>query len=85
MQVVRLVDVDAEAAPINQSYQTYFKTTDSSKFTNVWQFYELVNAQWPAQPKNAAAFGSPVPTYLANTVLETYSSSRWRPIRRTAA
>ena len=72
VQVVRLVDVDAEAAPINQSYQTYFKTTDSSKFTNVWQFYELVNAQWPAQPKNVSAFGSPVPTYLANTVLETY-------------
>jgi hypothetical protein len=72
VQVVRLVDVDAEAAPINQSYQTYFKATDTSKFTNVWQFYELVNAQWPAQPKNVSAFGSPVPTYLANTVLETY-------------
>ena len=72
VQVVRLVDVDDEAKSTNQPYVAYFKSTDTSKFTNVWQFYELVNAQWPGDPTDIAAFGHPVPTYLANTTLETY-------------
>lgn len=66
-QVVRLVPVDAEAVPKNALYQTALVTLRPD---NVWQNYQLVNAQWGA---SATPIGVPdQPKFLANATLETY-------------
>lgn len=46
---------------------------------SVWQYYELVSTQWPTdtnlgkcEAKPANPSGTPAPTYLANTTLETF-------------
>jgi hypothetical protein len=44
---------------------------------SVWQNYELISTMWPTNPGNCAAapgdpLGTPAPTFLANTTLETY-------------
>ncbi len=46
---------------------------------SVWQYYELISTQWPTNPGpgncTAAATdpnGTPAPSFLANTTLETY-------------
>lgn len=66
-QVVRVVPVDLLAAGDNALYQAALKTLRPD---NVWQNYELVNAQWGA---SATPLGTPnEPKFLANTTLETY-------------
>lgn len=66
-QVVRVVPVDSVAASQNSLYQAALRTLRPD---NVWQYYELVNAQWGA---TATPLGVPnQPKYLANTTLETY-------------
>jgi len=71
-QVERVTPVDSAAKGKNDAYQAYFASASTSKVKNVWQYYQLVNAQWPAEPQSVATYGHPVPTFLANTVLETY-------------
>lgn len=44
---------------------------------SVWQNYELISTMWPTNPGNCGAvpgdpLGTPAPTFLANTTLETY-------------
>jgi hypothetical protein len=44
---------------------------------SVWQNYELISTMWPTNPGKCAAapgdpLGTPAPTFLANTTLETY-------------
>jgi hypothetical protein len=44
---------------------------------SVWQNYELISTMWPTDPGNCAAvpgdpLGTPAPTFMANTTLETY-------------
>lgn len=44
---------------------------------SVWQNYELISTMWPTNPGVCAAapgdpLGTPAPTFLANTTLETY-------------
>ncbi|MFP5236439.1 MAG: hypothetical protein ACLGSD_11100 [Acidobacteriota bacterium] len=44
---------------------------------SVWQNYELISTMWPTNPGNCAAvpgdpLGTPAPTFMANTTLETY-------------
>lgn len=66
-QVVRVVPVDSAALGTNSLYQA---ALHGLRPDNVWQYYELVNAQWGA---TATPLGVPnQPKYLANTTLETY-------------
>lgn len=66
-QVVRLVPVSEEAAGDNALFQKALKTLRAD---NVWQNYELVDAQWGASP---TPLGTPnQPKFLANATLETY-------------
>ncbi|MEK6371159.1 MAG: cytochrome C [Acidobacteriota bacterium] len=44
---------------------------------SVWANYELISTMWPTNPGNCGAapgdpLGTPAPTFLANTTLETY-------------
>jgi hypothetical protein len=44
---------------------------------SVWKNYELISTMWPTNPGSCAAapgdpLGTPAPTFLANTTLETY-------------
>lgn len=46
---------------------------------SVWQNYQLISTMWPTNPGNGKCqadagdpFGTPAPTFLANTTLETY-------------
>jgi hypothetical protein len=44
---------------------------------SVWQYYELISTMWPTNPGKCAAvpgdpLGTPAPTFMANTTLETY-------------
>jgi hypothetical protein len=44
---------------------------------SVWQNYKLISTMWPTNPGSCAAvpgdpLGTPAPTFLANTTLETY-------------
>jgi hypothetical protein len=56
-----------EVADLNKAFRGILKGT-------VWENYRLVSTQWPADPANKTdPLGAPVPTYLANTTLETYN------------
>ena len=56
-------------APLNAQFQAALRSSSSK---NVWQYYELVFTQWPADPKNVQKFGEPTPAFLANSVIETF-------------
>lgn len=73
-QVVRVVPVNDVAASNNALYQAALVTLRAD---NVWQNYELVDAQWGASP---TPIGEPnQPKYLANTTLETYLQEAVEP------
>ncbi|MCB1056870.1 MAG: hypothetical protein KDD11_15325 [Acidobacteria bacterium] len=64
-QVVRVTPVSSDAP--NSLFQDALTSLRSD---NVWQYYQLVNAQWAA---NRDHIGVPSePEFLANTTLETY-------------
>jgi hypothetical protein len=66
-QVVRVVPVSSDAVGKNALYQTALVTLRPD---NVWQNYQLVDAQWGA---SATPIGVPdQPKFLANATLETY-------------
>jgi hypothetical protein len=66
-QVVRMIPVNNVAASDNTLYKAALVTLRPD---NVWQNYQLVDAQWGA---SAAPLGVPnQPKFLANTTLETY-------------
>ncbi len=67
-QVTRIVDIGAAAQQANPAWQAALaKAVAGSAF----QFYQLVDVQWPQTPANRPA-GSPTPGLLANTTMETY-------------
>lgn len=73
-QVVRVTPVASGAKLANERYQDALRTLRPD---NVWQYYELVDAQWGASP---APIGEPnQPKFLANTTLETYMQSMTEP------
>ena len=52
---------------------------------SVWQHYELISTQWPTNTGQCAAlpadpWGTPAPTFLANTTLETYIQGATRNV-----
>jgi len=73
VQVERVIPIPDEVAQLNAEYQAgLVHAGNSENPKTVWQYYELVNAQWPADPPNREIYGGPVPEFLANTTLETY-------------
>lgn len=78
-QVMRATPIPEATEELNTEVQKLLKEIDS-----VWQYYELIGTQWstladqvpttsgvPDMITNEAG-GMPTPTYLVNTVLETY-------------
>lgn len=67
-QVIRVVDIGADAKEINGSMPAFFRMfyPDSP-----WQYYELVEAQWTFDPQ-LQPNGQPTPWSAANTTMETY-------------
>jgi len=75
-QVVRVTQLDSTATGTNSLYQAALQTLRPD---NVWQYYELVNAQWGA---TATPLGVPnQPKFLANTTLETYLQETSDPVK----
>lgn len=73
-QVVRVVPVNNVAASNNALYQAALRTLRAD---NVWQYYQLVDAQWGASP---TPIGEPnQPKFLANTTQETYLQEQREP------
>ena len=73
-QVVRstiLPDAVAqEVDDLNRSFRNLLKGT-------VWENYLLITTQWPSNNESKTdCNGAPMPTFLANTTLETYSQGR---------
>jgi hypothetical protein len=67
-QVTRIVNIGAAAQQANPAWQAALaKAVPGSAF----QFYQLVDVQWPQTPANRPA-GNPTPGLLANTTMETY-------------
>ncbi len=80
-QITRLVPIPRETAALNARMRAALSATGSKL-----QYYEMVGTQWPtdpaAAPESGAAFpgavtnlsgGRPLPVYLANSVMETFS------------
>lgn len=70
-QVMRIIPISEDTTELNQQVQQLLKEAGS-----VWQYYELIGAQWAtsqfAAAASGAAVGNPTPVYLGNSVIETY-------------
>lgn len=79
-QVTRLIPIQKDKEQLNHSIQQGLKAEDS-----IWQYYELIDTQWPTRPEEKPSDptklpesvtnksgGFPTPVYLTNTVMETY-------------
>ncbi len=82
-------DLDAVAKDVTQQVQKLLKDRNS-----VFQYYKLIDVQWPVQPNAPAAAGGAgsapesityktpgqmVPVFLVNTTMETYFQHGWQP------
>lgn len=78
-QVLQITPDEASTPPLNSYMQALIKTYDPS---TPWQYYKIVNIQWPLQPKDIATLpapanvplpdGSPNSQTVVNAVLETF-------------
>nr|WP_245220862.1 cytochrome C [Pseudomonas batumici] len=75
-QIVRVIPLTAATKTLNASYQKLLRTVNAN---SVWANYQLISTQWPTQPATDCELpsptnplGSPAPTFLANTTLETF-------------
>ena len=69
VQVLRVTPIPPESQQLNAQYQAALRAWNPK---NVWQYYQLVSTQWPAEPPNTKIFGGPQPRFLANSTLETF-------------
>jgi hypothetical protein len=77
-QITRVISVPADTEAMNAAFSNRLKGT-------VWEHYKLINTQWPSAPgcpsnpvqdskgKQPDMTCEPVPTFLANSTLETFS------------
>lgn len=74
-QITRTIAITPEAEELNKDFRSALKGT-------VWENYMLISTQWPSNPGCATdktpssepdPSCAPVPAFLANTTLETYS------------
>ena len=72
-QVVRTIEIPPFIRRLNQIWQDRLRRVAPD---SVWQYYELIGTQWPAEPSDFDAdqlnFGDPTPTVLSNSTMETY-------------
>lgn len=73
-QVIRSIifpdAVAKEVDDLNKRFRTLLKGT-------VWENYMLITTQWPSDAQSKTdCNGAPMPTFLANTTLETYSQGQ---------
>ena len=78
-QVVQMFPDDSSADTVNKNMKTLILQENPS---SVWQYYKLVNVQWPLNPIQLSSLPAPVAqplptdtpntTTLANAVLETF-------------
>jgi hypothetical protein len=69
-QVTRVTAIPEAVRGLNAQWQARLAaaTADSP-----WQYYELINTQWPTTPDDPTApLGNPEPNLLANITMETY-------------
>jgi hypothetical protein len=69
-QVTRQVNIGAEAAAANATWQRNLATVVGSAYP----YYQLVGVQWPQSPASPPV-GNPTPGLLANTTMETYNGA----------
>ena len=68
-QVTRVVNIGAAAQQANSHVAG--RVARRRWLTSPFQYYELVDMQWPQNPRQPPA-GNPTPGLLANTTMETY-------------
>lgn len=68
VQVLRITAIPPDKVALNAQYHQALTSINSK---NVWQYYDLVDTQWPAEPTKKP-LGNPIPAFLANSVLETF-------------
>ncbi|NER26510.1 MAG: cytochrome C [Symploca sp. SIO1C4] len=71
-QVTRVIPIDQATKNLNSQWQAKLRQVNEQ---SVWQYYQLVSTQWPANPTRSAA-GDPAPQFLANITMETYIQGR---------
>jgi hypothetical protein len=87
VQVTRVIPIPGATAALNSEVQALLRNAGGAGKGSVFQYYELIGAQWPVFPTSAAfpsgnnsapesiihkTPGSVVPVYVANTTMETY-------------
>lgn len=70
-QLLRLTALGQSIQALNASWQARLAAVNGR---SVWQYYHLIGTQWPTDPKNPLTnpLGTPQPSFLANTVIESY-------------
>ncbi len=80
-QAMRAIPIPGDKIELNAQAQAAF-----AKLGSVWQYYELIDTQWPTDPKRKPTLwtaglphaienkpgGNPAPVYLTNITMETY-------------
>lgn len=69
VQVLRVTPIDNDTQNLNQQWQGALRAWNPK---SVWQYYQLISTQWPADPQNTKIYGGPQPAALTNSVIETY-------------
>lgn len=67
-EVIRTMNIGQEAATLNPTIQAQLAAAQAN---SPFQYYQLINVQWPQKP-DQPPFGNPSPPTLANTTMETY-------------
>ncbi|NMX36572.1 MULTISPECIES: hypothetical protein [Pseudomonas] len=89
-QVTRVIPIPPATQQLNRQAQALLHDMGS-----VWQYYELINTQWPTDPGappttpgpdtlpasiDNKSGGKPTPVYLANSIMETYFQLGNQPV-----
>ena len=81
-QITRVRKIPEDTQQLNTQVQQSLVAANS-----VWQYYELIDTQWPTQPQREShpdpdrptrliQDARPMPKFLANSVMETYSQEK---------
>jgi len=88
VQVSRTIPIPADKVALNAEVAAAL-----GKKKSIWQYYELIDTQWPTDPKSPPAAwdsglaqavankpgGQPTPVFLTNVTMETYFQSGNQP------